>query len=661
MCGIAGCLKFDTTASVAPPVIHAMTDALAHRGPDGEGFRFDGPVALGHRRLSIIDVAGGAQPIGNETGDLWLICNGEIYNHIELRRELSSRHRFRSNSDSEVILHLYEELGPACVDRLNGMFAFAIWDARNKSLFLARDRLGIKPLYWTQDKDVFLFASEIKALFASGLARPRMNRAALPEYLTFQFLLGDATLFEGVHKLEPGTHLTIRPFDDGRPRIFRYWDFDYELDQASAYEDHVARVSMLLRDSVALRLRSDVPVGAYLSGGLDSSVVATLAANQRGSELPVFTGAFDDGPQFDESHHARGVAAACGAVYHEIRPDAAGFCRDMPTLAWLMDEPAAGPGLYPQYHVSRLASRHVKVCLGGQGGDELFGGYARYLAAYLEQCLKGAIHGTQDGAEYVVTWDEIAPNLPLLKEYTALLQGFWSKGLFDDMPLRYLALVDRSAGLDRVMSPDVWNDGARERVVERFRAHFAAPTAKSYFVRMTHFDLKSLLPALLHVEDRVSMGASLETRVPLLDHRIVEAVTRMPPIMRFRGACSKRVLRRVATGVVPQAILDRRDKMGFPVPFDDWFRREPVRSFVRDALLGATARSRGLWDVGCLEREMDASGRFNRKLWGLLNLELWLQQFEGVSVPFERPASVGRSATEVAVKESAGAYRARAS
>ncbi|MCB9854458.1 MAG: asparagine synthase (glutamine-hydrolyzing) [Phycisphaerales bacterium] len=661
MCGIAGCVKFDTGDRVASSLIQAMTDALAHRGPDGEGFFVRGPVALGHRRLSIIDLTGGAQPLSNESGSLWLICNGEIYNHVELRRELAGRHHFRTQSDSEVILHLYEEYGADCVEHLNGMFAFAIWDAREKTLFLARDRLGIKPLYWTKTGDALLFASEIKALFASRDVVPRMNREALPEYLTFQFLLGDATLFEGVHRLEPGTHLTIRPFGDARVRVERYWEFDYELDRDSAYEDHVARVSMLLRDSVALQLRSDVPVGAYLSGGLDSSVVATLAARQRLGSLPVFTGAFDDGPGYDESPHARRVADGCGATYHEIRPDADGFCRDMPTLAWLMDEPAAGPGLYPQFHVSRLASQHVKVCLGGQGGDELFGGYARYLAAYLEQCLKGAIHGTQDGAEYVVTWDEIAPNLPLLKEYTALLQGFWSKGLFDDMPLRYLALVDRSAGLDRVMSPDVWNDAARQSVVERFRSHFEAPSASSYFVRMTHFDLKSLLPALLHVEDRVSMGASLETRVPLLDHRVVETVTRMPPIMRFRGACSKRVLRRVAKGVVPQAVLDRRDKMGFPVPFDEWFAREPVRSFVRDALLGATARSRGLWDVDRLEREMAASGRFNRKLWGLLNLELWLRQFEGVSVPFARPAGVGRNATGVAANNSAAAYRARAS
>ncbi len=658
MCGIAGCLNFDASSSVPHSLIQAMADSLAHRGPDGEGYFVEGPVALGHRRLAIIDVAGGAQPIRNESGTLWLICNGEIYNHIELRRELVGRHQFRSNSDNEVILHLFEEMGPACVEKLNGMFAFAIWDSRKKSLFMARDRLGIKPLYWARREDGFLFASEIKALFASARVRPTVNREALPEYLTFQFLLGDATLFDGVQKLEPGTHLTLRPFEDARPVVRRYWDFDYELDHEPSYNDHVARVSMLLKDSVALRLRSDVPVGAYLSGGLDSSVVATLAANQRGGALPVFTGAFDEGIQYDESRYARSVATACGAAYQETRPDAEGFCRDMPALAWLMDEPAAGPGLYPQFHVARLASQHVKVCLGGQGGDELFGGYARYLAAYLEQCLKGAIHGTQGGADYVVTWDEIAPNLPLLQEYTNLLQGFWSKGLFDDMPLRYLALVDRSAGLERVMSPDVWNESARGAVVERFRSHFEAPSAKSYFVRMTHFDLKSLLPALLHVEDRVSMGASLETRVPLLDHRIVEAVTRMPPIMRFRGACSKRVLRRVATGVVPQSILDRRDKMGFPVPFDEWFAKEPVRSFVRDALLGSTARQRGLWDVSKLEREMGNTGRFNRKLWGLLNLELWMRQFEGVSVPFARPAGVGRVA---ASGDSVGRYRARAS
>lgn len=629
MCGIAGCINLDRDQPIDEVVIRAMTDALIHRGPDGEGYYCDGAVGFGHRRLKIIDLVGGQQPLCNESGTLWLICNGEIYNHIELRRDLSARHTFKTHSDCEVILHLYEEHGPACVEHLNGMFAFAIWDTRTQQLFMARDRLGIKPLYWTQANGRFAFASEIKALFAGGIIEPRRHDAALPEYLTFQFLLGDQTLFEGVHRLEPGTSLSLRPFEDGGPRVQRYWDISSEVDDAFEYDDAVRRVNMLLQDAVALRMRSDVSVGTYLSGGLDSSVVTSLAARHLGDEgtLSVFSGAFDGGSAYDESHYARLVAEASGAAYHEVRPDESGFVQDLPDLIYALDEPAAGPGVFPQFAVSRLAAQHVKVCLGGQGGDELFGGYARYLAGYLEQCLKGAIHGTQHASNFVVTWDDIAPNLPMLGGYTNLLQDFWSHGLFEDMDVRYLRLINRAQGVAPFLQGDVLNDAARASVTERFRHHFNQDGARSYFAKMTGFDLKWLLPALLQVEDRVSMAVSLESRVPLLDHRVVEAVTRMSPRMRFRGGSSKRILRDAAKHVVPQPVLDRTDKMGFPMPLNDWIAREPTRSFVMDTLLSDRARERGLWNSDALEAHLQGGGGFSRGIWGLLCLELWHQKF----------------------------------
>ena len=636
MCGIAGYIIRDPHARVDPAVITAMTDAIAHRGPDGQGVWIDGPVGLGHRRLAVIDIPTGGQPMANEDRSLWIVFNGAIYNHVELRRGLEPRHDFRTDSDTEVILHLYEEHGDECLDHLNGMFAFAIWDSRKRRLLLARDRLGIKPLYWTRDEHHFAFASEIKALLASGGTTARLNPDALPEYLTYQFTTGEQTFFEGVRRLEPGHCLTLRPFDDGPPRPRRYWSFGDAIDETSTFDQFCGRLRTLLDDSVALRLRSDVPVGAYLSGGTDSSVITCLAAPKYAGELHVFCGAFDAGPEFDESPFARLVAERTGATYHEVRPTPEDFCSLMPRLIELMDEPAAGPGLFPQYCVSRQAARHVKVCLGGQGGDELFGGYARYLIAYLEQCLKGAIYGTQENDRYVVTWDAVRPHLPMLQTYLPMLQEFWSGGLFDDMDRRYFRLIARDTGIESLLTPDAWCPADRQRTFERFRHLFRRPAAPSYFSRMTHFDMTTLLPALLHVEDRVSMGVGLESRVPLLDHRIVELVSAMPPVMRFEGGRSKHVLREAVKDFVPRRILDRRDKMGFPVPFNQWLRG-PIRDFVLDTLLSPSARARGLYRPAEIERQILQTGKFSRLLWGVLCLELWFQRF--IDRPQDRPSA----------------------
>ncbi len=641
MCGIAGYLRRDAGAELDAAVLPSMAAALAHRGPDGEGFWSDGPVGLAHRRLAIIDLATGGQPMANEDETLWIVCNGEIYNYRELRRDLARHHTFRSQSDTEVVLHLYEELGERCLERLNGMFALAIWDVRQRRLFLARDRFGVKPLYWTNGPRGFAFASEVKALLAAGAVEPRPDESALNEYLTFQYTLRDRTMYRGVARLEPGHYLTFRPFADAAPSVVRYWDFNYEIDTHHTFEFFRERLLHLLTDSVELQLRSDVPLGAYLSGGIDSSVIAALAAPRLGGRLPVFTGAFDDGPEYDESAYARLVAEQVGAALQEVRPTPRDFVELMPGLIRLMDEPMAGPGLFPQYCVSRLAARSVKVCLGGQGGDELFGGYARYLVAYLEQCLKGAIYGTGKGEQYIVTWEAIAPHLPMLRSYQPLLQDFWSGGLFEDMDRRYFRLVARDHGLDAVLRPEVRPPAEREGCFEKFREVFFGSEAKSYFNRMTHFDLKTLLPALLHVEDRVSMGVGLETRVPFLDHRVAELVTRMPPVMRFEGGRSKHVLREAVADLVPAAVRQRQDKMGFPVPLGEWLKQGPVRDFAADVLLGRAARNRGYYNMEEVARRLRQPARHGRLLWGLLCLELWFQNC------LERPgptksASAGR-------------------
>ncbi|HEY7568542.1 MAG TPA: asparagine synthase (glutamine-hydrolyzing) [Gemmatimonadaceae bacterium] len=626
MCGIAGIVSRDRSRAPDVEGLRVMMETLAHRGPDGEGEWIDGPVALGHKRLAIIDLETGRQPMSNEDGSIWIVFNGEIYNYVELRRELVRHHRFRTQSDTEVILHLYEELGERCLERLNGMFAFAIWDARQQRLFAARDRVGIKPLYYTIDADQLTFASEPKAILAAGFASPEPDRHGLEEYLTFQFCLGDRTLFRDIRKLEPGHYLTFRPARDQQPAVVCYWDYRYELDFHHTDEYFREQLVWLLNDSIRMQLRSDVPVGAHCSGGLDSSTVVTLAAKQFPNRFQTFTGAFREGPQYDETRYARAVAEGIGALYHEVWPSAEEFVDVLPNLIYMMDEPAAGPGLFPQYCVSKLARAHVKVVLGGQGGDELFGGYARYLVAYLEQALRGAIYGTGDDARHVVTWDSIAPSLAMLRQYRPLLQSFLKDGLFDDMDRRYFRLVTRIEDADSLFTTEAWSSDSHDRMFAAFAQIFNNPSTKSYFNKMTNFDLKTLLPALLQVEDRTSMSVSLESRVPILDHRIAELVTTMPPAVRFQGGDSKRVFRDAVAPFIPEAVATRRDKMGFPVPLSEWLRG-PIRDFVSDTLLSQRARERGVYRADGIQRLLSRDAAFSRALWGVLSLELWFRAF----------------------------------
>jgi asparagine synthase (glutamine-hydrolysing) len=636
MCGIAGIANRNRERAVDQGAVRAMMAAIAHRGPDDEGAYFDGAVGLGFKRLSIIDLTTGNQPIANEDETVWIVFNGEIYNYLELRRDLGRHHHFRTHTDTEVILHLYEELGERCLDRLNGMFAFVIWDSRQQRLFAARDRLGIKPFYWACDAERFAFASEPKALLAGGMAAPQPDPQGLEEYLTFQFCLNDRTLFKGIHKLEPGNYLSFRPFRDAEPSVVRYWDFNYEVDTHHTEDYFIEQLLVLLQDSVRLQLRSDVPVGGHLSGGMDSSTVVCLAAPVYGGTFHTFTGGFREGPQYDETRYARLVAEHVKSAHHEVWPSARDFAEVMPWLIYMMDEPAAGPGVFPQYFVSKLARENVTVVLGGQGGDEIFGGYARYLVAYLEQVLKGAIFGTQEEGKYLVTWENIAPNLSLLRQYQPMLQSFWGDGLFEEMDRRYFRLVSRMEDADALISSDTWNQHSRARMVDSFQQVFNNPATKSYFNKMTNFDLKTLLPALLHVEDRTSMSVSLESRVPLLDHRIAELVTRMPPTTRFKGGDTKRVFREAVRALVPQEIFERKDKMGFPVPLAEWFAG-PLRDFVHDVLLSARARQRGLYRMEGVEALLSRERKFGRQLWGLLCLELWFRAFvDGERLP--RPA-----------------------
>lgn len=635
MCGICGIYYLDRERLVDQAILTHMARIMRHRGPDDEGFYLDGNLGLGHQRLSIIDLSPlGRQPMSNEDNSLWIVFNGEIYNYLELRQQLVARgHRFRSHSDTEVILHLYEDEGPECVKRLNGMFAFAIWDARERVLFAARDHFGIKPFYYTLSDGCFLFASEIKALFQTGLIRPRLNPTGLADYLTFQFCLGEKTLFQDVYRLLPGHTLLLK--SDGTLRVEKYWDLDFTIDTDHTEDYFEHRLLRLLEDAVRLQLRADVPVGAHLSGGLDSSTVTCLASSLLGTPIKTFSGGFKDAPQYDETPYARIVAQHVGTEHYEVFPSADDFVEVMPRLIYYMDEPVAGPGLFPQYFVSKLASQHVKVVLGGQGGDETFGGYTRYLIAYLEQCIRGGIEGTQEDQKYVVTFESILPNLRQLQGYESLLHYFWQEGLFEPEDRRYFRLIDRSNSTRSLINENYLPDKREYDPYEAYRELFYSAGCRSLINKMTWFDMKTLLPALLHVEDRTSMAVSLESRVPLLDHRIAELVASMPPMVKYKGGRSKHVFRQVVRHIVPAEVYNRTDKMGFPVPLSEWYRQGPVRQFVREMLLGNRARARGFIQTGRVEDLLDSERPYGRGIWGLLCLELWMRTFLDESVQYK--------------------------
>ena len=630
MCGIGGAVALGRGRLRCPErLVATMNDLLAHRGPDGEGawVHPDGVAAFAHRRLAIIDLVTGEQPMTDGEGN-WITYNGEIYNFVELRRQLGAD-RFRTSSDTEVILHAYRRWGEGCLERLRGMFAFALWDDESRTLLCARDRFGIKPFYYAQVGDALLFASEAKALLPF-LPEVDTDLEGFKDYLCFQFCLAGKTLFNGIRELLPGHLMRVK---DGTVEVRRYWDVYYEPDFDQSPLDFEERTRELVEESVRLHLRADVPVGAYLSGGLDSSIVAVLASSEQGSGMAGFNGRFAR-EGFDESAYARDVASETGFELLDVEIGERDFVDRIEDIVYHLDYPVAGPGSFPQYVVSDLAAGHRKVVLGGQGGDEIFGGYVRYLIAYFEQCIKGAIDGTMHSGNFVVTYESIIPNLGALREYKPLLKEFWSRGLFDELDARYFRLINRAPDLDAEIN---WELLRSYSPFETFRSIFHGENVRkeAYFDSMTHFDFKTLLPALLQVEDRVSMAHGLESRVPFLDHPVVELAATMPADVKFRDGHLKHVLKSAFGPQLPDSVRSRRDKMGFPVPLTDWFRESgPVRDFVFDVLSSESARSRPLVDNRRALDGLDREPMFGRKLWGLLCLELWQRVYHDRAATF---------------------------
>ena len=623
MCGFVGIIN-KNGLDAETDILRKMAATIHHRGPDEEGIMVEGPVGFFHKRLSIIDLSTGQQPMTFH--NCTIVFNGEIYNYVELRKKLISKgHEFCTTSDTEVILHLYIEFGEEFVNLLNGMFAFIIFDRRKNKLFIARDHFGIKPLYWYHDNQKVVFGSEIKALLAHPEIAAESDTGNLYEYLTFQFVIGEGTMFRNIFKVKPGHYMTMN-LNSWDIKTVKYWEPNFKLDLFHTEEYFIVELQKILDETISQQLRSDVPVGTYLSGGLDSSLVTIMASKFLDKPIKSFSGAFNEGPEFNELEYARIAAKEANAELFEIFPTEQEFIDLMPKLIYHLDEPVAGPGLFPQYIVSKLASKHVKVILGGQGGDEIFGGYARYMIAYLEQAVKGAIFESNEEGEHIVSLSSILPNLPSLKQYVPMMKSFWKDGAFEPMDRRYYNLINRMGSTISFLHPEFLHERDDNAIFNKFSDNFNNSDTKSYFNKMTHFDMSGSLPGLLQVEDRVSMAVSIESRVPLLDRRIVDLVSSMPAGMKFKGGEMKYILKKTIKDFMPGKIMDRKDKMGFPVPLHIWSKNK-AKGFIMDTLLSKNAKERNIINTKYVEKLINSEQPFSRGLWGLISLELWYNQF----------------------------------
>jgi asparagine synthase (glutamine-hydrolysing) len=646
MCGIAGIVACHELRTDDAARVVGMRDVLAHRGPDGAGLFADASAALGHRRLSIVDLAGGAQPMANEDETIRIVFNGDINNHADRRRELAPHgHRYHSRSDTETIVHAYEQWGDDCVARLRGMFAFAIWDAPRRRLLLARDRLGVKPLYWSWVGDRLVFASEIKAILESGLVTARANEAALPELLATRGTSGDETLFSGIFKLLPGHVLT---FSSGAVQVRRYWDVPVDQDPVPSPGDAAGDAEAfraLLDESIRLRLMSDVPLGVFLSGGIDSSALAALMARQLGRPLQTFSVAFED-RACNELEYAREVADAIGAERHEIVIDEHDFFGALPRLVWHEDEPIAHPSSVPLYFVSTLARSRVKVVLTGEGSDELLAGYGRYPRSLLNWKLGGAYGAVVPRAvrRQIGAWAAALPG----RAGRYARRSFLAVEHAPDMTFFDNFAAVGLARQRQLLSPRLAALAARERVYGPVMARFDAPArSRPMLERLLYADLKTYLVELLMKQDQMSMAASIESRVPFLDHHLVEFAWRLGPERKLSGFTTKRILRDAVRGLVPESILTR-PKAGFPVPFGRWLQ-DGWHAMASDVLLDRRARQRDVFAAGAVERLLDAARQGVHGsadvVWSLLNVELWYRTFidgEGVQT-LAAPASAARA------------------
>jgi asparagine synthase (glutamine-hydrolysing) len=632
MCGICGVLDLRDKAFPAREM-EAMSAALHHRGPDDHGIFFSEPASLGFRRLSIVDLAGGKQPMTNEDSTIWIVFNGEIYNHRELRPMLERRgHRYSSNSDTETILHLYEEFGPDCVHNLQGMFGFAIWDARRKRLFCARDRLGIKPFYYAFHNERFIFASEMKALFeVDGFAR-RLNRRALPEHFAFGYLSSGETLFDGVRKLLPGHHLT---FDlaggEKAPQIRQYWDLATPtLRERHSESEYIEEFCQLFTGTVQSHLMSDVPVGVFLSGGLDSSSIAAEMAALRKDRVQTFSVGYAD-DRYSELPYARIMAKHIRSEHNEVLLGPDEFFGSLPSTIWNEDEPLAWPSSVSLFFVSRLAAQKVKVVLTGEGGDELFAGYLKYRAALWN--LRGGrvyrkfIPAALRRMTRNILSRDCGPDWIVRKLRHSFLYhpDRFEQIYFDNF---YCAFSEgqQSELLTREVSDELHDANPYANSMRYFPSNAGSRDLLSHLL---HLDIKTYLVELLMKQDQMSMAASIESRVPFLDHKVVEFAAGVPEYMKIRHFNGKYLLRKAMQNRLPAEIINRTKK-GFPTPVKPWLRGplfEKLTDILTDGRLAERRLVRPEFVNSLLDAHRRGSSRATDGCWRLLNFELWSRIF----------------------------------
>ena len=610
MCGIAGLVCHDPTRPVDREAIIAMRDVMPYRGPDDSGIHIDGPVALGFRRLSIIDLSGGHQPMTGGNGRRWIVFNGEIYNYRTLRQELASAgYAFATHSDTEVILALYELRGEACVEALNGMFAFAIWDADAHSLFIARDRMGVKPLYYAESGGVFAFASETKSLFASGVVTPEVRGEALSEYLLFRQVAGPQTLFRGVKNLLPGYTMTVR---DGKVRTRRYWSpHPQSTDRKPIeFEDAVRQLGELLEDSVRLRLISDVPVGTFCSGGVDSSLVTALAAKLKGEPVNTYSVGFED-RAFDESEFALAVSKQYGTNHHRLEVSHSDFSNLLPKMIWHNDEPLDFANSIHIFALSRLAKQEVTVVLTGEGSDELFAGYPRYRIPGLAAPYRHVPAPLRRLAT-ALSGDH---RLAKLDRYAAMEA--------DDVLLYNASYVSPLLAAELAPSLPPLDDTYRQMCLDR-----SSRLGLDTVGRASLLDQETFLVGILLRQDKMSMAASIESRVPFMDYRVVEFANRLPTACKIRGGSGKAVVKALARTLLPAEIVDRK-KSGFGVPLAEWLRSDQGLGRRLLELPGHPAAT--MFDAGVLRRLIDehrsAVHDHSELLWTALNICMWREVF----------------------------------
>ncbi len=626
MCGING-IAFSPSSGrhVDESKLVRMRDILHHRGPDDGGIFVDGNIGLGHRRLSIVDVAHGAQPMFNGDGTCVIVYNGEVYNHADYRATLESLgYKFQNRSDTETILHLYEEYGRDCVEYLRGMFAFAIWDKTKRELFIARDRFGVKPLYYVHADDGSLFfASEIKSLLEVGAVKPEINFAALPDQLANHGTSGDETLFRGVKRLLPGHTLVWK---DGRVDIREFWDLSFEpKHEARTDAEYIEEWRDLFRQSVELRLMADVPLGMFLSGGIDSSAIAAMMSTMVKEPIKTFSVGFRE-REANELEYARLVATKFSTDHHEITITPEQFFEALPNLVWHEDEPIGFIASVPLYFVSKLAQQHVKVVLTGEGADETLAGYGRY-----EKALRLLNYGEK--------YESVTPSFlrDAVRGGVATLPSSLSRKLNRTFLSRESDIenlfFDNFGVFPKSMQSGLFTQATKERIGDlnpyaQQNKWIDKCDAEDVLDKLLYADTKTYLHELLMKQDQMSMAASIESRVPFLDHKLVEFTARMPREMKLRGGTTKWILREAMKGILPPEILDR-PKMGFPVPVGSWFRGE-FKHIVDEYVLGSRAAERGIFDAGFVRKlvaEHNAGENHDERIWSLVNFEIWQRQF----------------------------------